>query len=103
VKGQQLPQPGGPAAKAGILFERWWTMLALLEVLAGKAQSLEIEVLGKEGEGTEFALMINGVPHWHQVKLTGRWSISQLRTKGVLDHWWAKIQSGGFFEFVCRA
>jgi len=61
VKGQQLPQPGGPAAKAGILFERWWTMLALLEVLAGKAQSLEIEVLGKEGEGTEFALMINGV------------------------------------------
>jgi hypothetical protein len=56
-----LPQPGGPAAKAGILFERWWTMHALLDVLTGKAQSLEIEVPGEQGEGAEFALMINGI------------------------------------------
>src|ERR1700745_2931757 len=101
-KDLSLPQPGGSAAKAGILFERWWTMNILLGVLPVQAQSLEIDVLGEEGEGTEFAVMVNGVRHWHQVKLTGRWSIAQLSSKRVLDHWWAKTRSGGFFEFVCR-
>jgi uncharacterized protein YjbI with pentapeptide repeats len=94
---------GGAADKAGNRFERRWALLALLDVLAGTAQSLQVEVPGEEGAGAEFQVMADGVPVWHQVKrqqARGPWTIASLANGGVLAPWWPKIQNGGRFVFV---
>lgn len=99
----ELPLPGGAADKAGNRFERRWTVLALLDMLDGKADSLRIEVPGKDGSGTEFRVTSDGFPVWHQVKrqrAQGPWTIASLAKEGVLAPWWAKIKAGGRCVFV---
>ena len=95
---------GGAADKAGNRFERRWTLLALLDLLTGKAQSLQVEVPGDKGAGAEFLqIMTDGVPVWHQVKrqqASGSWTIRALVRKRVVVPWWPKISSGGRFIFV---
>jgi hypothetical protein len=95
---------GGAADKAGNRFERRWTLLALLDLLTGKAQSLQVEVPGDKGAGAEFLqVMTDGVPVWHQVKrqqASGSWTIRALVRKKVVAPWWPKISSGGRFVFV---
>lgn len=95
---------GGAADKAGNRFERRWTLVALLDLLDGKAQSLQVEVPGEEGAGAEFLqVMADGVPVWHQVKrqqASGSWTIRSLVSKNVVAPWWPKISSGGRFVFV---
>jgi hypothetical protein len=44
-----MPLPGGASDKAGNSYERRWTVWALIELLAGRAQSLRIEVPGDAG------------------------------------------------------
>ena len=77
-----LPLMGGAADKAGNRFERRRTLLALLDVLAGEARSLQVEVPGEEGAGAEFLqVRADGVLVWHQVKrqhARSSWTIRSL-------------------------
>jgi hypothetical protein len=65
-----MPLTGGPTDKAGNSYERRWTVFTLLDLLDGRAQSIRIEVPGDEGIAAEFRVMAEGVPAWHQAKLS---------------------------------
>lgn len=98
-----MPLTGGAADKVGNRFERRWTVLALLDVIESRAQSLQVEVPGEAGFGAEFRIVAGGVPAWHQVKRQragGPWTIASLANEGVLASWWGKIQDGGRCVFV---
>lgn len=74
-----MPLVGGLSDKAGNSYERRWTVFAILDVLDGRAQSLRIEVPGEDGVGSEFRLVVDGVPEWHQAKrrrAAGPWTVS---------------------------
>ncbi|WP_258904093.1 ATP-binding protein [Actinokineospora sp. UTMC 2448] len=62
----------------------------MLEVIAGKADSITVEPLGELGEGAEFAVRRGGGVELHQVKRQIRnaneWTLGSLREKGVLRH-----------------
>ncbi|PPK61884.1 ATP-binding protein [Actinokineospora auranticolor] len=98
-----MPLPGGAADKMGNRFERWWTVHQLIEVLTGRARSLQIEVPGPPGTGAEFCLTVDGVRVWHQVKRQragGPWTVAALVGEGVVAPWWDKILDGGRCVFV---
>ena len=98
-----MPVRGGASDKAGNRYERLWTVLALLDVLAGEADSIRIEVPGEAGRGAEFVLMRDAILEWHQAKrqrTAGPWTIASLDRAGVLEPWWPKLQSGDRCVFV---
>jgi hypothetical protein len=98
-----VPLPGGPSDKAGNSYERRWTVYALVDVLNGHAQSLRIEVPGEEGAGSEFRLMVGGVPEWHQAKrqrAAGPWTVRALVSEGVVQLWHPKLERGENCVFV---
>lgn len=67
------------------------------DVLAGKAESLRVEVPGEAGQGAEFRFVRGGVAEWHQVKRQrsgGPWTVAALAQEKVLDPWWAKLSAG---------
>jgi hypothetical protein len=82
-----MPLSGGPSDKAGNSYERRWTVWVLIELLAGRAESLRIEVPGAEGAGAEFRPVVDGQAQWHQVKrqrAAGPWTVNALVNDGVL-------------------
>lgn len=98
-----MPLPGGASDKAGNSYERRWTVFVMLDLLEHKAESLRIEVPGAEGHGSEFKLVVDGVPEWHQVKrqrTKGSWSIANLGSEKVLSNWWPRILAGERCVFV---
>jgi hypothetical protein len=98
-----LPLWGGAANKVGNRYERLWTVLALLDVLAGDAEYIRIEYPGDAGRGAEFLLLRDGIREWHQVKrqhVRGSWSIADLDRAGVLVPWWPKLANGDRCVFV---
>lgn len=98
-----MPLPGGPSDKAGNSYERRWTVFALLDLLDGRAQTLRIEVPGADGAGSEFRLLVAGVPEWHQAKrqrAAGPWSVSALAAEQVLQPWRAALGRGEGCVFV---
>jgi len=87
--------PGGQADKLGNEFERIWTIRHLIQILSGRALSVQIECLGDDERGTEFwANRANGIREAHQCKKEnashGAWSIADLKAKGILTK--AKFQ-----------
>jgi hypothetical protein len=91
---------GGSAAKAGIRYERQWVVLALLDVLDGKAQSVQPEIKGDDG--IDFLVAEGGVQVWHQAKRrpsVGQWTIAALDSPRVrvLATGWEKVRAGGRF------
>lgn len=98
-----MPLSGGPSDKAGNSYERRWTVLALIELLAGRAETLRIEVPGAEGAGAEFRLIADGQAQWHQAKrqrAAGPWTVNALANSGVLQPWWPKLKVGDRCVFV---
>ncbi|MDP9418734.1 MAG: ATP-binding protein [Actinomycetota bacterium] len=98
-----MPLPGGPSDKAGNSYERRWTVLMITDVIAGKAESLRIEVPGEPGQGAEFRLVRGGISEWHQAKRQrsgGPWTVAALANDKVLDPWWAKLAAGDRCAFV---
>jgi hypothetical protein len=98
-----LPLRGGAANKVGNRYERQWTVLALLDVLAGDGEYIRIEYPGDAGRGAEFLLLRDGIREWHQVKrqhVRGAWSIASLDRAGVLGPWWPKLENGDRCVFV---
>jgi hypothetical protein len=91
---------GGAASKAGNRYERHWIILKLIEVLEGKAQSVQPEVPGPDGDGTDMLVIEDGQEVWHQVKNqpgSDAWTITRLAHAGVLTTCLAKIKAGGRF------
>lgn len=98
------PRPGGEAEKLGNHYEGAWIAWQLLEVLAGRAQSVTIEELGEIGEGVEFTLRRLHVTEVHQVKRqrgsANYWHLGDLRSEGVLEAAHRHVADGREFHFV---
>ena len=79
--------PGGPAAKLGNRFEKWWTVSELVRMLRGETDSLRIEPPGLHG--VEFVVRCGARCEFHQAKRShpsGAWSIATLASAGVLRY-----------------
>ena len=91
---------GGAASKAGNRYERHWIILKLIDVLEEKAQSVQPEVPGPQGDGTDMLVIEGTELVWHQVKHqpgSDAWTINRLARVGVLATCLAKIEAGGRF------
>jgi hypothetical protein len=83
-------ESGGRADKVGNEFERLWTVYQLIELGIEKSLSLSIEQRGADEIGVEFwVTRHDGTREAHQCKrengAKGKWSISDLKTEGVLE------------------
>lgn len=98
------PRPGGEADKLGNHYEGAWIVSQLLEVVAGRAESITVEPLGELGKGTEFALRRAGVVEVHQLKrqrgVSNYWTLADLRAEGVLEAARLHVGAGRQFHFV---
>ena len=77
--------PGGPAAKLGHRYERWWTLSELVRMLRDKTESLRLEPPGEDD--VEFIVKAGGTQEYHQAKRShpsGKWSVATLASAGVL-------------------
>lgn len=104
VKGVS-PRAGGEADKFGGRFEARWTVRWMLDVLAGRAQSIVVEERGEDGGGIEFTVTDKaGQADSHQVKRQrgnrNGWSLRELGIEGVLDAAAAQVRAGRRFWFV---
>ena len=98
------PRPGGEADKIGNHYEGAWTARQLLEVLAGRAESVTVEELGEIGKGAEFTLRRSTTIEVHQLKRqrgsANHWTLGDLRAEGVLDAARRHVAAGREFHFV---
>ena len=98
------PRPGGEADKLGNQYEGAWTALHVLEVLAGRAESVTVEELGDIGTGAEFTLRRAAVVEVHQVKRqrgsANHWTLGDLRAEGVLESARRHVAAGRQFHLV---
>jgi hypothetical protein len=98
------PRAGGEADKFGGRYEGAWTVRMLLEIIAARATSIQVERPGEEGWGAEFLLRREAVTEAHQVKRQpgnlSSWTINRLNAEGVLAAAAAHIASGEEFHFV---
>lgn len=81
-----MPLPGGPAAKLGIRYEKWWTLSEFVRMLQGAADSIRLEVPGNDK--AEFVVTTGLRRCFHQAKRShpsGKWSLDKLRSEGVLQ------------------
>ncbi|MBV6506852.1 MAG: hypothetical protein ILNGONEN_02436 [Syntrophorhabdaceae bacterium] len=92
-----MPLPGGAANKFGNRYEGIWTVRCMLDVMAARAGSIRLEPPGADGDGVEFWLKIGDSLQYHQVKRqnspSGNWTIADLGSKGILEHFWNKLQN----------
>src|SRR4029453_6617879 len=92
-----MPLRGGPADKFGARYEGRRTVLAMIDVLEGKAESIRLEPPGDQGAGVEFSLHFNGSIHYVQVKRQmgsrGRWTLGDLKAENVLGPFLDRLRS----------
>src|SRR5262249_54171550 len=99
---------GGRADKDGNEFERLWVAFLALEVIEGRAQSIQWEPPTERAQGGELILVRNGRAELHQCKLwnasKGRWTVAELQAKGVLRHVesWLAGEGNREFHFISR-
>ena len=82
----EMPLPGGPAAKLGIRYEKWWTLSELVRMLHGETDSIRLEEPGLDE--AEFVVSTGSRRCFHQAKRShpnGKWSLAALRSEGVLQ------------------
>lgn len=98
------PRPGGEADKFGGRYEGAWTIRMLLEIVAGRGVSIQVERPGEGGWGVEFLLRREAVTEAHQVKRQpgnlSSWTINRLDAEGVLAAAATHIAGGDEFHFV---
>ncbi len=88
---------GGGAAKVSGAYEEEWNLFCMLDVLAGLANSMLIEVPGPAGVGFEFWIRRPSAREWHQVKAQNsnrsRWTLTELRKAEVLQNFGDKLSA----------
>jgi hypothetical protein len=98
------PRAGGEADKFGNRYEGMWTVSRLLEVIAGRALSIQVERGAEPDEGVEFFLRRPACTEAHQVKRQhGRmrgWTPRSLEQAGVLQAAAKHVADGLEFHFV---
>jgi hypothetical protein len=98
------PRSGGEADKFGNRYEAAWTVRQVLDVLAGRADSIQVEPFNPLGQGVEFVLAKAGVIEAHQVKRQrgqlANWTLKALQSEGVLEAAAAQVDQGHEFHFV---
>ena len=91
-----VPLPGGQSDKYGNRYEDRWTVRCVFAVLRDEADAIRLEPPGPEGDGVEFWLRYSDHIEYHQVKRQrtgeGRWTLSALKSAGVLQAFLAKLQ-----------
>ncbi|GAA3312054.1 hypothetical protein [Arthrobacter ramosus] len=99
------PRPGGEADKIGNRYEGAWTVARMLDVLAGRGESVRVEPIGELGSGVEFIFKrSDGTVEAHQVKrqvgVANEWSYGQLNSRGVWDKARLHAEAGRDYHFV---
>lgn len=99
------PRPGGEADKIGNRYEGAWTVARVLDVLAGRGESVRVEPIGELGSGVEFIFKrSDGVVEAHQVKrqvgVANEWSYGQLNSRGIWDKARLHANAGRDYHFV---
>ena len=84
-------EAGGRSDKLGNGYENRFLAKQLLRLLNEKVESIEVEPLGKEGEGVEFITTgIDGAKRYYQCKASNginlKWTISDLEDVGFFKH-----------------
>jgi hypothetical protein len=98
-------EAGGRADKLGNEFERLWAVQHLIEMLAGRALSVQIECVGDDEKGTEFwVARPDGTREAHQCKREnashGRWSVATLESKRVISNAKYQLDRNSTHRFV---
>lgn len=89
-----MPDRGGGSGKAGIRYEGLWTAHCMLDVLAGRASSIQLEPF--DVDGVEFVLRAGRRREYHQVKrqqTKAGWTLSSLW--GVLEAFGEHLAGAG--------
>ncbi|GHH42082.1 ATP-binding protein [Lentzea cavernae] len=98
------PRSGGESDKLGNYYEGLWIIWQMLEVIAGRAESITIEALGDLGDGAEFVLRSSNKVCLHQLKRqigdANEWTLGTLRAKRVLKYAAQHTGQGRHFCFV---
>src|SRR5262245_11212975 len=90
-RGEVTVEGGGRADKLGNRYEGRWVARSLLLALAGELVSVTVESVGDDERGVDLWLArVDGTreaqqckrKNWHK----GRWTVSDLRARGVLGH-----------------
>ena len=87
---------GGIANKLGNLYEQEWAVRKLLEVIAGRANSIRYEGITEEFTGFEFAFHRQHIVEWHQTKINapnGNWTLNALKKEGVMDAFKSRLSA----------
>ncbi|WP_309386734.1 hypothetical protein [Cerasicoccus frondis] len=94
--------PGGPADKAGNSYEDLWGVHAIVEILWGNAQSMRVEPPGIDK--AEFYVQYAGYKEFWQAKRqklnATDWSLSALKSSGILDFFKAEASKGNRCVFA---
>jgi hypothetical protein len=98
-------EPGGMADKLGNRYEGRWIAKQLLKLLNEEIRSVTVEPMGSEEEGVDLQIVKkDGVYQLQQCKARfgnhNSWSVSALRSKGILDHMKAHLSRHAQQEFV---
>ena len=98
-----MPLPGGPADKFGNRYEHWWTVLQLIRIMDGEAESIRIE--DPTVDKAEFVLTAGGHQELHQAKRShrgGKWSLASLGQESLLQAMFDQLSDnpGARFVFV---
>lgn len=94
--------PGGPAEKAGAIYEALWGVRALLEVLHGSADRVRVEE--PRIDGAEFWIERGGQREYWQIKRQllsqATWTLNALAREGVLTFFLEQLRVGGRCVFA---
>ncbi|MGJ8641526.1 MAG: hypothetical protein ACSHYA_19200 [Opitutaceae bacterium] len=93
---------GGTADKLGNIYEAYWGVFGMLEVLDGRANEIRIETPGIDG--AEFSLQRAGhLEFWQtkrQVAGSQKWSIGRLSKEGILEFFHQNSEDGNRSVFA---
>jgi len=98
-------EPGGMSEKLGNRYEGRWVAQQLLRLLNEEIYSVTVEAIGNDEEGVDLWLEKNdGIRQAQQCKARNGsrefWSISDLKSKGILSHLKAQLNANPKNEFA---
>lgn len=87
---------GGVSDKFGNIYEAYWAVRQLLDVIRGPKQMLRLEGISKEFNGFEFVVDEGHCKSWHQTKINAQgqnWTVRALQREGVLNAFSARMSA----------
>ncbi|MGA1800565.1 hypothetical protein [Rhizobium sp. HT1-10] len=97
---------GGVADKFGNIYEAYWAVRQLLDVVQGRAVSMRLEGISEAFNGFEFVVDDGQQKAWHQTKITAQgqnWTPRALHREGVVKAFSSRIAAGDHCVFVSQS